>query len=88
MSNRERCATAYGDLQTIKDYLPSNYHARLAGNQNEKGNRVTIWGVDNHGWTLDGYVIPRLASALIPAREVVSLLASWGSEGDPAEEMK
>jgi hypothetical protein len=29
-----------------------------------------IEGEDNAGWTLDGYVIPRLASGLIFAKEV------------------
>jgi len=48
-------------------YLPANYH--IAG---EDERYVYIEGADSHGWTLLGYVIPRLASGLIWAEEVVS----------------
>jgi hypothetical protein len=33
-------------------------------------NNVVVSGADMAGWTLDGYVIPRLASGLIWAEEV------------------
>lgn len=56
-------------LREVSAYLPANYTARLA-----EGNSlpvvVLIEGIDDHGWTLDDYVIPRLASGLITAREV------------------
>ena len=52
------------DLQTVQDYLPSNYEAYWAYGA------IVIEGYDSHGWTLDGYVIPRLASGLIAAEEI------------------
>ena len=52
-------------LETVRRYLPSNYSADCDG-----GN-IWIHGVDSAGWTLDGYVIPRLASGLYRAEEVV-----------------
>ena len=51
-------------LELVRDYLPSNYAAR------EVGDLIIIRGQDDHGWTMEGYVIPRLASAGIPAKEV------------------
>ena len=51
-------------IGTVRAYLPSNYSARM------DGDAVLIAGCDSHGWTLDGYVIPRLASGLIVAKEV------------------
>lgn len=52
-------------LSVVEAYLPSNYSAYVAHDQ-----AVVIHGFDVAGWTLDGYVIPRLASGLIVAREV------------------
>jgi hypothetical protein len=51
----------------VRAYLPSNYTAR----QDESG-ATLIEGTDNAGWTLDGYVIPRLASGMIFATEVTT----------------
>ncbi len=51
-------------LDTVRDYLPSNYTAT------EDAEGILISGKDSHGWTLDGYVIPRLGSALIAVKEV------------------
>lgn len=48
----------------VRNYLPANYS--VVG---VHGCVVTIEGTDDHGWTLDDYVIPRLASGLIHARE-------------------
>lgn len=56
------------ELHTVQAYLPSNYSASYSFD-NET---IIIVGHDNAGWTLDGYVIPRLASGLITAREVTS----------------
>jgi hypothetical protein len=53
-------------LHRVGVYLPSNYMAQWSAN----GNDIEIVGHDNAGWTLDGYVIPRLASGLITATEV------------------
>jgi hypothetical protein len=52
-------------LETIQRYLPGNYEAV----QTQYG--IFIIGYDNAGWTLDDYVIPRLASGLHTAREIV-----------------
>jgi hypothetical protein len=69
MVNGRRFARVVGgakDLETIRGYLPSNYVAEKAiGDRPD----VIIIGKDDHGWTLDGYVIPRLASGLIVAEE-------------------
>ncbi len=51
--------------ETTEAYLPANY--RVTG---VTAAEVAIAGHDNAGWTLDGYVIPRLASGLIWAKEV------------------
>lgn len=53
-------------LEAIRRYLPSNYTA------DSDGGNVFIHGEDSAGWTLDGYVIPRLASGLYFAREIDS----------------
>ena len=51
-------------------YLPDNY-AIVGGDLGEPGKPVyLIAGLDRAGWTLDDYVIPRLASGLIFATEV------------------
>jgi hypothetical protein len=63
-------------LATVQRYLPGNYGAR------EVGGTVLISGTDNAGWTLDGYVIPRLASGLHGAREVTE--AEWRAVVDTA----
>jgi hypothetical protein len=64
---RERTAIVTGtqDLRAVRAYLPSNYQAVA---DSDTG-LITISGRDNAGWTLDGYVIPRLASGLITAKE-------------------
>lgn len=51
-------------LETVRRYLPWNYAAHAV----EGG--ILIHGEDNAGWTLDGYVIPRLASGLHRADEI------------------
>lgn len=53
------------DLEQVQRFLPQNYEAAEAEGQ------IVIFGEDNRGWTLDGYVIPRLASGMIYAVEVV-----------------
>jgi hypothetical protein len=54
------------DAEDVASLLPANY--RVIGT-NTDGN-VMVVGEDNAGWTLDGYVIPRLGSALIYTEEV------------------
>jgi hypothetical protein len=56
-------------LELVQRYLPSNYSAMeyVAPDGEEM---IQIRGRDDAGWTMDEYVIPRLASADIYAREV------------------
>lgn len=56
------------NLEIVKRYLPANYRAE------KRGDEVLISGTDDHGWTLDGYVIPRLASGLIVAEEISEIM--------------
>ncbi len=52
---------------TVKAYLPGNYEI-----DHVDTDYVIIKGEDNCGWTLDEYVLPRLASGLIFGRELVA----------------
>lgn len=52
-------------LEQIQRYMPANYTART----NDNG-QIEIEGEDNAGWTLDGYVIPRLESGWYVVKEV------------------
>ena len=54
------------DLKEVKAYMPVNYEAWEI-----RPGLIMISGHDNAGWTLDGYVLPRLGSGLIAARELV-----------------
>ena len=59
----------------IAAYLPANYHIARGTVRDPIDPTLTrlgtlIEGVDNAGWTLDGYVLPRLASGLYFGREV------------------
>jgi hypothetical protein len=63
-----RYAKVYGrglTQEIVQAYLPSNYEVR---GTHEDG-AIVICGVDNLGWTLDDYVIPRLASGNYTAHE-------------------
>lgn len=51
--------------ETVAAYMPFNY--RVIGMD---GDDVLIGGTDNHGWTLDDYIIPRLASGMMLAVEI------------------
>lgn len=55
------------NVRRVKAYLPSNYVPVL-----DPQGGITIVGHDNAGWTLEDYVIPRLASGLIVAQEVAA----------------
>jgi hypothetical protein len=56
----------YRDHDQIRAYLPDNYQLV------DRGADMSpfVQGKDVAGWTLDGYVIPRLASGLIWAEEI------------------
>jgi len=62
---KEALVTTDTPLETVRNYLPSNYSAH------KLGHIIYIMGEDVAGWTLSGYVIPRLSSGLIVARELV-----------------
>jgi hypothetical protein len=53
--------------KVVADYLPANYSVLR---QDPDGQGVLIVGEDDHGWTMDEYVLPRLASGLMPGKEV------------------
>lgn len=54
----------WGDdpVEVVEAYLPRGYQAR------QEGNTIIIEGEDHAGWTLEEYVLPRLASGMIYAR--------------------
>lgn len=58
------------DAQAVAAYLPANYS--VVGRVVVEGNPVSviIAGTDEAGWTLDDYVLPRLASGLHFGHEV------------------
>ena len=59
----------------LERYLPSNYNVISESYEfpDQSGhNTFFIEGRDNAGWTLDGYVAPRLASGLIGCREILA----------------
>ena len=56
----------YATIRTVAAYLPGNYSVVEA---ESKDGAVIIEGNDSAGWTLDGYVIPRLASGQLYAHE-------------------
>ena len=58
-------ARAHGAfVNTLRRYMPSNYKVYVCDND------ILIAGNDVAGWTLDGYVIPRLASGGYTAKEI------------------
>lgn len=64
-----RIAVAHtGKSKDVAQYLPNNFTVLGRTLDNT---RTIIVGVDDHGWTLDKYVIPRLGSALIHCEEVI-----------------
>lgn len=82
--------TRYAIVRNARDeshlgaYLPSNY--RVIGSITDSDGRpaLVIAGEDSAGWTLEGYVIPRLASGLIWAEETLlesdeSILRGFGA---------
>jgi hypothetical protein len=51
-------------------YLPGNYRLVGALAATAENPEYVIEGHDDHGWTLDGYVIPRYLSGLIGCEEI------------------
>jgi len=58
------------DLDQVQRYMPGNYEATQ-----QPDGLIVITGHDVAGWTLDDYVIPRLASGLIWAEETPTTTA-------------
>lgn len=55
----------------VAAYMPDNYEVMAIFPADRFGKSgVVIGGRDSHGWTLDDYVIPRLASGLHFATEI------------------
>lgn len=54
-------------LQRVAAFLPSNYEV---WGWDDTGTAVVVKGHDNAGWTLDDYVLPRLASGCLFGTEV------------------
>ena len=79
---KKRAAVVTGglgaDLDTVRRYLPAAYSAFM------RGDRIYIVGTDVAGWTLDGYVLRRLGSGLIAAREIALSEAGddWADHDD------
>ncbi len=76
--------------ERVAAYLPANYRVVDADITGRDGDTVIIEGLDVAGWTLDDYVIPRLASGLLWATEVETAddtdgLTSWSDEADYRE---
>ena len=69
---RHATVTGARSEREVAAYLPSCY--RVTGSTTDPGGRlqVHIAGVDYAGWTLDDYVIPRLASGCLWAHEDLS----------------
>jgi hypothetical protein len=58
---------------TLERYLPGNYRILSSHTCNPNGGtNYVIHGTDSAGWTLDDYVIPRLASGLYFAKEYLT----------------
>ena len=71
----KRYAIIYSDSSQIDAYMPGNYSVIWRGVYQEtteytKDNVCVIAGEDNAGWTLDAYVLPRLASGMYYGKEI------------------
>jgi len=62
---RRAIVSGHRSVQELKAYLPFNYEVTIGPD-----GKVYVEGHDYAGWTLDDYIIPRLASGLIVAEEV------------------
>lgn len=61
-----RAVVRGGKPETIERYMPGNYSVVGVTDDGD----VLIEGRDSCGWTLDDYVIPRLASGLYFCEEI------------------
>ena len=67
MTVRMARVTNYTSRKQVERYLPQNYVVLV-----ETSEGIVIQGSDMAGWTLDGYVIPRLGSGLIGCKEITA----------------
>ncbi len=63
----ERIAVVTGRPDDIDSYMPRNYHVLGTCGYDQ----CIIGGFDDAGWTLEDYIIPRLASGLHRCIELV-----------------
>lgn len=63
---KEAVVLSKESLETVQRYLPEHFGAY----KNDAG-IIIIFGEDVAGWTMQDYVLPRLSSGLIAAREIV-----------------
>lgn len=73
----QRYAMVQGDrvvAETVAQYLPKNYrvvwHGPFPNGIDKEVPTVVIQGEDDHGWRLDTYVLPRLGSGGMNAKEI------------------
>ncbi len=69
--NPTRYAIVSADAKQVEAYLPSNYRACDVTPDEVSTSVTLIIGVDSAGWTLDDYVLPRLASGMHFGHELV-----------------
>ena len=69
MKLRTAIVRTFTTVETVDKYLPPSYRAVAIPDLPDDDEIIVIVGWDHLGWTLDGYVIPRLASGLIFAEE-------------------
>jgi hypothetical protein len=67
--------TTTSERDNVAAYLPSNYEViyrepSQVDYAREHWQSVVIAGTDNAGWTLDDYVLPRLASGMFHGKEI------------------
>ncbi len=62
MSRVKEARVYGGGTDRIERYLPGNYRVTGLGVDEYGHGFATIRGTDDHGWTMDAYVIPRLGS--------------------------
>ena len=72
---RYAIVTTTSDRDNVAAYMPGNYEVIYSEPSRESFARegwrsVVIAGEDNAGWTLDGYVLPRLASGMMTGHEI------------------
>jgi hypothetical protein len=80
-----RIATVFGDDITeelVGRHLPSNYEVLESDITGNYGDSVVIGGHDVAGWTLESYIIPRLASGGMFAVEDEPERTVWTDEAD------